>query len=818
MASAPPSDEYPVATPVPLRPVGDDRAHLRLPEPLTRLIDRAAELTLVIALLRRAGARLVTLTGPGGVGKTRLALEIIHRLRDELDGRVAFVSLAAMRDPDRLVADLALALDVRAGPGDAPFDAVVAGFGSEPFVLVLDNFEHLLSAASVVTDLLGACPALRVLVTSRARLHLSGEQDIPVLPLPVPAAPAWLVPRGMLPPGQTVEDIGATAAIRLFVDRATAVNPTFALTSTNAGAVAEICRRLDGLPLAMELAAVRTRVLSPAALLARLEQRLHVLTGGPVDQPERLRTLRAAIAWSDELLGEAEQTLFRRLAVFVGGFTLEGAEALHPDPGSVPGEAPGSASPSATTTLDLMTSLIDHSLLRRVGEVAGEPRFAMLETIREYAREQLHQSGEEQAVHDAHAAWMVTLVERADAEIAGPNQQTWVERVEAEWGNLRAALDWLMASGDTGGALHLGGTINWFWSSAGHFEEGRERMAELAALPGAEAFPGSLAKVLYNAADIADWQGDPELARASYERALPLSRALGDRPGIAIGLRGLASAALDQRDHDRAAELLTENLALAHEDGNMWAVAAATNMLGSVAYARGDYVEAVRCYEEAHARWTAIGGLSHTARALVSVGWAALVGGDLNRAMPAYRTVIGLIEGIEESDGLTGECLQGCAGLALRQGETTCAVHLFTAAETEWHRIDIRPRPAVQASIEQMLGTARATLGEAAFDVARNTGRARTVTDALAEGRLVLAETMGSSADDAPERVAPYGLTRREREVLRLLTLGQSDREIAAALFISRPTASKHVSNILDKLSASSRAAATAIAVRDGLV
>jgi len=816
MASAPPSDEVTGATPVPLRPAGTGRVHVRLPEPLTRLIDRAAELTLVAAMLRRADARLVTLTGPGGVGKTRLALEIIHHLRDDLDGRVAFVSLAAMRDPDRLVADLALALDVRAGPGEVAFDAVVASFGDDPFVLVLDNYEHLLAAASVVTDFLGACPALRVLVTSRARLHLSGEHDMPVLPLPVPDVTTWPACRGTPLPGSTVDDLGATAAVRLFVDRAVAVNPAFALSPTNAGAVAEICRRLDGLPLAIELAAARTRVLSPAALLARLEQRLHVLTGGPVDQPERLRTLRAAIAWSDELLGEDEQTLFRDLAVFVGGFTLEGAEALHLRAGHGPGDA---SRASVAATLDLLTSLIDHSLLRRVQEVAGEPRFAMLETIREYAREQLHASGEERAVRDAHAAWMATLIDLADAEIAGPHQQTWVERIEAEWGNLRAALDWLVATGDTGRAMHLGGTINWFWSSAGHFDEGRERMAALAALPGAEAFPASLAKVLYNAADIADWQGDPEQARASYERALPLSRALGDRPGIAIGLRGLASAALDQRDHDRAAELLTENLALAHEDGNIWAVAAATNMLGSVAFARGDYIEAVRCYEEAHARWKEIGGLSHTARALVSIGWAALVGGDLARATPAYRTVIDLIESTKEADSLTGECLQGCAGLALRQGETARAVQLFAAAETEWHRIGILPRPAVRASIEQMLGAARAALGEVAFDAARSAGGALTTADAWAEGRLVLADRSAPARDDdAPDRVVPFGLTRREREVLRLLTLGQSDREIAVALFISRPTASKHVSNILDKLSASSRAAATAIAVRDGLV
>lgn len=811
MASAAPVDEHHNLAPVPLELVEVGGGTTRLPEPVTRLIGRDAELATLLGLLRRGDVRLVTVTGSGGVGKTRLALEGLHCLCHELAGRVGFVSLAAIRDPGRVTADVAVALNIRAGPSQTPLDALVVELGDDPFLLALDNFEHLLVAAPLVSGLLNACPGLRVLITSRARLHLSGEHDLPLPPLAVPDPRSAIGPRGALPEQAAVVDGAlAFAAVQLFVERAMAVNPAFALTVANAGAVAEICRRLDGLPLAVELAAARTRVLSPAALLARLEQRLQVLTGGPVDQPERLRTLRAAIAWSDELLGEDERILFRRLAVFVGGFTLEGAEALS---SAEDGDA------GTATTLDLLTSLVDHSLLRRVAEVAGEPRFAMLETIREYARERLDEGGEERAVRDAHAAWMVTLVEGADAEIAGPNQQTWVARIEAEWGNLRAALDWLVESGDTGQALRLGGAINWFWSSAGHFEEGRERMAALAALPGADAFPGSLAMVLYNAADIADWQGDPERARAYYEQALPLSRNLGDRHGIALGLRGLASVSLDQRDHDRAAELLIQSLALAHEDGNMWEVAAATNMLGSVAYARGDYVEAVHCYEEAHARWKEIGGLSHTARALVSAGWAALVGGELGRATSAYQTVLDLIEGIEEGDGLTGECLQGCAGLALRQGETTRAVQLFAAAETEWHRIGIRPRPAVQAAIEQMLGSARATLGQAVCDAAWRTGRALPTAEALTEGRLVLAETLDSSGnDDAPDRVAPYGLTRREREVLRLLTLGQSDREIAVALFISRPTASKHVSNILDKLSAPSRAAATAVAVRDGLV
>lgn len=517
----------------------------------------------------------MTLYGPGGVGKTRLSLQVAEEMAGQFRDGVAFVPLAAVRRVEAVMPTMLQALEVRGQESLPAREQLATWLAGREMRLVIDNVEQVLVAAPILVDLLAQAPQVKALVTSRAPLRVAGEQICTVPPLPLPPEPA--AHATALQSGW--DELAGNEVVQLFVDRAQAADLHFHLTPDNAAAIAAICRRTDGLPLALELAAARTRLLTPAALLTQLSTRLPALADGPRDQPDRLRTMRDAIAWSHDILGEDEQRLFRRLAVFVGGFRFGAVEAT-----ATWNEARGSTTAHGTrlSPLQVLTNLVDQSLIQRVADIGPEPRYTMLETVREYGLERLQSEGEFAGARQAHALWRLALAERAERELVGPEQVVWVVQLEADLANIRAAHDWFAELGDSEAALRLGGAIGWLWSSAPHLAEGRERFDALLAMPEVDRFPAALAKVLATAGDIADWQGDQPRARGHYERALTIYRDLGDRQNEVSMLRGLGSSAIDRSEFEMAIALLEEGQRLAQESGSAWEVAAATNLLGAI--------------------------------------------------------------------------------------------------------------------------------------------------------------------------------------------------------------------------------------------
>jgi predicted ATPase/class 3 adenylate cyclase len=480
-----------------------------LPTQPTPLVGREREVGAVCEGLRRPEVRLLTLVGPGGTGKTRVGLQAAAELIEGFEGGVFFVALAALNDPALVASTVAQSLGVTE-TGDRPLEERLKEYlRNRETLLLLDNFEQVLEAAPLLEGLLGSAPRLKALATSRAALRLYGEHEFPVPPLELPDT-------RRLP---EIEALAQYEAVRLFIERARAIKPDFAVTNENAPAIAEICARLDGLPLAIELAAARTRLLPPQAMLKRLDSRLKLLTGGARNLPERQRTLRGAIEWSHGLLAPEEQTLFARLAVFAGGRTLEAIEAVC-DPG---GEL---------DVFDGVESLLEKSLLRQEEGPDGEPRFVMLETIHEFARERLEEGGEAEEVKRAHAEFFLALAEETEPELRGPRQFSWFERLETEHDNLRAALSWSLETGNAELRLRIGGALRWFWNVRGYAGEGWRWVA--AGLSGGEAAPAAVrAEALLGLGDLAQRQGDYERATEDLEASLALCREAGDRSGEA---------------------------------------------------------------------------------------------------------------------------------------------------------------------------------------------------------------------------------------------------------------------------------------------
>lgn len=724
-----------------------------LPTQLTSFIGREREIAEVKRLL--STARLLTLTGPGGTGKTRLGLQVAADLLEDFEGGVFFVPLAPISDPGLVVSTIAQTLRVRETGGQPLLKSLQEYLQDKSMLLLLDNFEQVISAAPVVAELLVACPKLKVLVTSREALHLSGEQESPVSPLVLPDLKR-------LP---AVEALSQYAAVELFIQRALAVKPDFAVTNENAPAVAEICVHLDGLPLAIELAAARIKLFPPKAMLARLvgatgQSPLQLLTGGARDLPARHQTLRGAIAWSYDLLDVGEKTLFRRLSVFSGGCTPEAAE-----------KACNTAGDLGMDLLDALASLVGKSLLRQEEQADGKPRFVMLETIQEYGLECLAASGEADAIRCQHADYYLALAEEADPKLTGAEQGVWFDRFEAEHDNLRAALEWLAQSGGAEKGLRLGGAMWQFWEVRGYLAEGRERLARLLALPGASVRTKARMKVLYAAGVLADAQGDYAAARALFEESLAINRELGDRRGIAVSLNNLGIVTLRQQDYTAARFLYEESLAIWRELGNRRAIALSLNNLGNVANMQGNYAAARSLHEESLAIFKGLGdrhgiawSVNHlgdvardqgdyaTARSLygeslaifrelgdkwgiasslTDLGHVAGDQGDYAAARSLYKESLAIARQLGDKRGIA-RVLEGFVGLAAAQAEPERALRLAAAATALRGTIGAPLPPAEQARLERRLGPARQTLSEEARTEAWAEGRALTLEQTIA--------------------------------------------------------------------------------------
>jgi DNA-binding CsgD family transcriptional regulator/tetratricopeptide (TPR) repeat protein len=601
--------------------------------------------------------------------------------------------------------------------------------------------------------------------------------------------------------------------VQLFVDRAQAVDPRFVLDSSNATAIADICCHLDGLPLAIELAAARTLTLSPAALLSRFDRALPYLIEGPQDAPDRLRTMRQAIAWSYDLLSPGEQSLFRRLAVFVGGFTLEAAEWVA-----------GCQDTLSPSVLPGVSALVDHSLLRRIEGHDGESRFAMLETVREFGLDQLAANEEEDEIRDAHAAYFLALAEQAEPELQDAAWESWVDRLVIELPNLRAALSYYRDQGDGEGAVRVAGALGLFWTLPSYIREGRAWLEMAIALPNAGHVPTSLAKALNAIGVVAQWQNDYAGGRRALTRALAIRHGLDDELGVAEVLGNLGNVALDTGNFDQAESLLVKSLPLYESNGKFFWVGETFIHLGHTVRARGEHARSIGYHQEAVAIMRQLPGKNKLSDALVYLGWAEVVGGDLARARLAYAEGLALAQADGDRMRL-GRCVCGAAGIAALEGDPVLAARLFAAATAQRNREQILLKPTIQAEHDRLIATVREALGEDPFASAWSEGDSLRLEEAVAAAQTVFEDVGAAETPLSPRALAtpvPSGakchLTSREREVLQLLVIGQSDKEIAAALGVRRRTVSNYVAEIRAKLDAPSRTAAATIALRDGLV
>jgi predicted ATPase/DNA-binding CsgD family transcriptional regulator len=801
---------------------------------LNPLIGREQEVAAICALLHQPHVRLLTLTGAGGIGKTRLAFEVAIQMRDRFADGVCFVSLAPIRDPRLMISTIAHELGIQEVGTQPLLEAVKSFLRDKQLLLLLDNFEQIVTAAPLLEDLLAACHQLTILVTSREVLHLQAEYLFPV--------PSLVLPDLTQLPDS--EDLAQFPSVALFLQRAQAIIPDFQLTQDNAQAIAEICVRLDGLPLAIELAAARIKLLPPEALQARLAQSLRVLTGGWRSMPERQQTLRNTIAWSFDLLPAQEQRLFRWLSVFVGGCTLQAVDALN----SLLGDG-------VRSLLDEVASLIDKSLLQQY-ELEGEPRMRFLETIHEYGRECLTESGEIEAVQQAHATYYLQLAQEAEPEYGTPEHAAWLKRLEREHDNLRAALRYLLEQGEREHnmelALRLGGALREFWAGREQLIEGHsflmqalERSTDVVSPARAKALIAAahlaidqgnldqgeeLAKqgqILYQALGDAQGQalslhqlqivsrlkGDYRTARFLAEEALSLFQGIGDQKNAAWSHFRLARLARAQGEYARACSLFEENVAMHRELGNKEGMSFALN--------QGDIATACMLAEEQAELGRDYADQEYVAEALFLLGKAAAARRDYANAYVQYEESLTLFRGMGYKMQ-SAYCLEGLARVVSAQGDHPRAVRFWGAAEALREAIGSPLPPIERADYEQAVTVARGQLGEQIFAAIWAVGRTMTMEQVLVASGPVITPTPNHidsvSATHEKSPTFPAGLTAREVEVLRLVAHGLSNAQVAEQLDISPRTVNWHLTSIYSKIQVSTRSAATRYVVEHHLV
>jgi predicted ATPase/DNA-binding CsgD family transcriptional regulator len=760
---------------------GLDAGSGSLPRPLTSFIGRERELAEARRLLARSC--LLTLTGPGGSGKTRLSIELAAGAAGDYPDGVYFVRLAPVRDPGLVPSSIAQGIGLP-DPRDRPLVEHLASYlRDRKLLIVLDNFEHLMPAASVVAELLSGADGLRIVVSSRAPLRVSGEQECPVPPLALPDEQAQVA----------LASVAGCESVRLFAERAAAVAPGFAVDEHNAAAVAQIVRRLDGLPLAIELAAARVKLLPPEAICGRLEHSLGLLTGGSRDLPRRQRTLRATIEWSYDLLGEQARGVLAACSVFRGGVPLDVIE-------SVCAEAhPGMA------VLDGLQELVDHSLLRQL-PAPGPPRYLMLETIREFAAERLDGTPEAARLRGAHADAFLAVAETAGHLLAGQGEREWLERLDAEHDNIRAAIDWYHQE-DPAAALRLAAVMSWFWALHGHYTEGRQRLRQLLGLVSGE--DTVRVRALNGAAWLALSQGDYMDADRLLGESTVLSRRLSDKAGEGMAAVFGCRSMLSSGRFAEAAPHGERGYALLTEAGDRPGVAVALFFLALNAQFTGKLEAACGLHERCVALCRELGFDSVGARALQNIGITRLELGDLTAARTALR------EGLQASVAVGDRFiipigLTGFAGLAAKTGKHRTALRLAGAADACRGTYESAMPEPLRAYLESWLAAALKKAGAAAPRLIAE-GRQMTVTAAL-EYAL---------ADEPEEAWRPgpgQALTRRETEVAMLAARGVTNRDIAARLCLSVRTVEVHVDHILTKLGFGTRTQLAAWAHREGLL
>ena len=722
-----------------------------LPVQRTAFIGRERESDDLRQLLSRPGIHLVTLTGPGGIGKTRLALQVAGEMAGQFPSGVCFVALSAIAERGLIASAIAQAVGVRETGNTSLQENLMEYVGalSQPMLLVLDNFEHLVSAAPIVAQMLTAGPKLKVVVTSQAPLHIYGEHEFPVPPLALPD------PKSNPP----LEVLSRLPAIELFVERAQAVKHQFALTKENAPAVAAICSRLDGLPLAIELAAARIKLLSPSAMLTRLESRLSLLTGGARDLPTRQQTLRNTVEWSYGLLNDAEQTLLRRFSVFTGGCTLEALEAVCDTKGDL-----------GLDVLDGMASLVDKSLAQQVEQVDKETRFVMLSAIREYALERLAGSNDESVTRRAHAAYYLVLAEEGAEDIAAKPE--WLDRYEVEHENFRLAIDYLIKTGDVEWGLRLGAALFRFWETREHFAEGRDGIGRLLALERTASRPKLRARLLFAGAVMAAAQGDYGSARPMFEQSLETCVELKDNRGVAVALNALAINARDRGELTDASLLFERCLAIWKDLGDPADIARALSNFASVMKMQGEYERASSLYDECLTVFRQVGDSAGVAWTLNYLGDVAREKADLVAARSYCEQSLSEFRRLQDSWGIAStlsdlaslSCDQGnnaearrlhgesiklfqelghnrgiaraleCLAVnAAAQSNAEQSLHLAGAAAALRQRLGTPVTPAEQARLEKALEFARRTLGDAAGLTAWMEGWAMPIEQAIHE-------------------------------------------------------------------------------------